>query len=154
MRSRRVIVLSGVLLALVVLAGCSKATPKASTPSVSQQPSAQPPATASTPPSTGSIAGAWNGTFTVTGQPGQGTFTVTFATAGDALTGTIHINNSTCVSDGTITGTLSGNQINFGAVRAAQKITFTGALAGGKLAGTYSAPACPAGAGNWAATRA
>ncbi|MDP9239744.1 MAG: hypothetical protein M3O55_03765 [Actinomycetota bacterium] len=153
MRSRRVIVLSVVLLALLALTGCSqtarKAAPKATSPSAS----AQPPATASTP-ATGSIAGAWNGTFTVTGQPGQGTFTVTFATAGSALTGTIHINNSTCVSDGTITGTLSGTQINFGAVRAAQKISFTGALVADKLAGSYSAPACPGGSGTWAATRA
>lgn len=154
MRSRRVIVLAVVLLALVAPTGCSKTAKKAAPKSTSPSASVQPSATASTPPSTGSIAGAWNGTFTVTGQPGQGTFTVTFATAGSALTGKIHINNSTCVTDGTISGTLNGNQINFGAVRAAQKISFTGALVGGTLAGAYSAPACPGRSGNWAATRA
>lgn len=78
---------------------------------------------------------------------------MTFQVAGSRLSGPIHINNSTCVSDGTVTGTVSGSRINFGAVRAAQQISFTGVLSGDTLSGTYSAPSCGGEKGTWTATR-
>lgn len=78
---------------------------------------------------------------------------MTFRVAGSKLSGPIHINNSTCVRDGTVSGTLSGNRINFGAVHAAQQISFTGALSGDTMSGTYSAPSCGGDKGTWTAIR-
>ena len=83
----------------------------------------------------------------------MGTFSLTFAQSGSALSGTIRVANSECVADGTISGSVSGTQITFGAVKGAHTIAFSGTLKGAEMSGTYTSP-CGPDHGTWGATRA
>ena len=110
--------------------------------------STQPPAEQS------SVEGNWSGTWTSETHLGSaGTFTMDFTLSGDALEGPIEIAGSECLSAGTITGTLAGSQIQFGAVEGAQSVSYEGTVQGDHMSGTYSALSCDNGAGSWEATR-
>jgi len=130
-------------------------------------PSGAGPVTTSTPPSNtssatpsesaaaGAIQGRWDGTWTSTSSPGtSGTFHIDFTQSGIQLNGSITIKNTPCITTGTITGALAGNRITFGAVQGAQTIAYTGTISGPSMSGTYDAPQCGNGKGNWRATKA
>jgi hypothetical protein len=138
----------------VMVAACSSDTP--STPSGSNN-STPPGTTSQTPTPTQSAAdsltGTWTGTYASTTDPASGSFTVRFTQTGSQLNGTIDIQNSACITTGTITGALNGDQITFGAVEGAQTITYTGSVSGNTMTGTYSAPQCGNGKGTWTATK-
>ncbi len=145
-------------LAALAVTGCSsgsttaKSSPSTAPSSVgsSGQPSTS--ATTTAPPAQSAIAGDWAGTYTSTSTPGAtGTFRMTFTVTGNRVSGPIQIDNSACVGRGIITGTLNGNQITFGAVHAAQQITYTGVISGNTMSGTYSAPRCGRATGTWRA---
>jgi hypothetical protein len=106
-------------------------------------------------PAAGTVAGDWNGTWqsTVVTQA-TGTFTVTFAQNGNALTGTVRVADSTCLPEGSLTGVLNGSAITFGAVKGANTISYTGTVSGDSMSGTYGAPTCGPDQGTWEATRA
>ena len=129
-------------------------TPSVAPPLVTTEPTTAPTA-AATQKSTG-IAGDWSGTW----QSGRaksvkGTFHVTFNQTGEAFTGSIQVSGSECVSNGTVSGTLTGNAISFGAVQAEETIAFDGTVDGNSMSGTYtSGPACGNDHGTWTATRA
>jgi hypothetical protein len=59
-----------------------------------------------------------------------------------------------CLTNGTVTGTLNGSSITFGAVSGAVTITYSGAISGNTMQGTYDAPTCGNAKGNWSATTA
>ena len=84
-----------------------------------------------------------------------GTFTITWTQAGSNLSGTISINNSTCISAATISGHVSNGVITFGAVKGQESVSYSGATSGANtLQGTYAAGStCGNATGNWAATR-
>jgi hypothetical protein len=118
-----------------------------------------PVATASSTPSEGGAAGAmqgpWDGTWTSTSTPGaNGTFHIEFTQSGDELNGSIAITNTPCITTGTITGSLNGNRITFGAVKGPQTIAYAGTISGTSMSGTYAAPQCDNGIGDWQATKA
>jgi len=103
----------------------------------------------------GAIQGPWDGTWTSTSSPGaNGTFHIDFTQSGIQLTGSITITNTPCITTGIITGALAGNRITFGAVQGAQTIAYTGTIADASMSGTYAAPQCGNGIGNWHATKA
>ncbi len=105
--------------------------------------------------SEGAIQGRWNGTWTSTSSPGlNGTFHIDFTQAGEQLTGDITISDTPCITTGTITGKLAGDRITFGAVQGAQTIAYTGTISGTSMSGTYSAPQCGNGKGDWKASKA
>jgi hypothetical protein len=138
-----------------------------STPTSSASPSGQakqsiPPTSASpteqttTPAVAAGVAGTWNGVWRSTSSPGAtGTFQMTFAQAGQSLSGPIEITGTPCITSGTITGTLSGTRITFGAVKGQNTVSYDGTWSGNVMSGTYSAPsaACGNGTGNWQAAR-
>ena len=100
------------------------------------------------------MTGTWPGTYESTSTPGaNGTFTIQFTQTGSQLTGSIDIQGTPCITTGTISGTLSGGQITFGAVEGAQTIAYTGSVSGNTMSGTYSAPQCDNGKGTWTATK-
>jgi hypothetical protein len=100
------------------------------------------------------VAGTWNGTWQSTSSPGAtGTFQMTFTQTGQSLSGPIQITGTPCITTGTITGTLNGTTIDFGAVKGQQTITYTGTWSGNVMSGTYSAPSCGDGKGDWQAAR-
>lgn len=100
------------------------------------------------------LTGTWNGTYGI-GEQATGTFTVEFTQSGNQISGTIDIQGSPCVSEGDISGALTGNQITFGAVQAEKSISFTGEVSGDHMSGDYSAPDCePPNTGDWEADRA
>ena len=106
-------------------------------------------------PSTGAsaIAGAWSGTWQSTNQAGSGTFTLTWTQQGSDLSGTITVTKTPCVANGTLTGKVSGNQIEFGAVQGTYRIDYRGSVSGNSMSGTYASPTCGNAKGNWSATK-
>jgi hypothetical protein len=139
------------LLATLGLAACGGDTPSPSRTTTAAPTTASPPGS---PPGGVDLTGTWNGTYGA-GDQVAGTFTVEFTQTGNQVSGTIDIQGSPCVSQGEISGALSGNQITFGAVEAEQSISFTGEVSGDHMSGDYSAPDCEAGtSGNWEADRA
>ena len=92
------------------------------------------PATGSTTPTVASVAsntpaalnlsGTWDGTWQTTSpDTATGTFTIIWTQAGSSLSGTISIKASTCISQASITGSISGDKITFGAVKGQAAIT-------------------------------
>ena len=127
--------------------GGTGASPSATVPA---SPASQSPAGGG-----GAIAGTWDGTWTSTTDPGLGgDVHLVFTQTGNQIGGEVDVTNTPCVSHGTVTGTLSGNDIQFGAVQAEQTVSYTGTLSGSKIAGTYAAPQCGNGAGTWEVTKA
>lgn len=135
-----------------------------------QSPPTSPPATAgqeTTPPSTsetqtpppatssGGVSGTWNGVWESTKfPPASGVFQIVLTQSGDQISGSILVASTTCVPHGTISGSLNGNTINFGTVEGAHTVTYTGAISGVSMSGTYKAPDCGGDAGKWHASKA
>jgi hypothetical protein len=122
-------------------------------PTATAAPSGTPTATAA--PTAAGLAGAWNGSWHDTSpDTSSGTFVVTFTQTVGNLTGTIVVKGTPCLAGGTVTGTVSGSTISFGAVSGKVTITYSGTMSPGKMQGTYSAPACGNAKGTWSATQA
>jgi len=99
------------------------------------------------------LGGKWNGTWQDTSpDTSSGSFAVTFAQTDNNLSGTITVKGTPCLTSGTVTGTITGSTISFGAVSGQVRITYDGTISGGKMQGTYAAPACANAKGNWSAT--
>ena len=113
-----------------------------------------PPASPSPKPTQGRIAGTWNGTWAgVTYPTTAGAFTVVFAQSGNQLTGSITISGTPCLTGGSISGTVSGDVIAFGAVQGEVTVLYDGAISGDTMAGTWSTD-CGNAVGTWQAVRA
>lgn len=78
---------------------------------------------------------------------------MTFSQVQNTFTGTIQVSTQ-CVDQGTVTGQLTDDTITFGAVKAAETVTFDGTIQADAMSGTYqSGPACGDDAGTWTASR-
>ena len=97
------------------------------------------------------LTGTWDGTYESTSGE-QGTFTIEFVPSAAGFSGTIQIEGSACISEGTITATVAGDAIQFGAVEGQVTVAFTGTIAGDSMSGDYSSPECN-GQGTWEASR-
>jgi hypothetical protein len=135
--------------------------PGATLQASTEHPDTPPPTAVPTaaPSAPASIAGTWHGTWASTTYVGlAGGFTLNFQQSGSSLSGTILITGSACISSATITGTLSGSQITFGAVKGAETVTYSGTWTGGAMSGAWavtqsSGGQCTADAGSWQAAR-
>lgn len=83
----------------------------------------------------------------------SGTFQVIWTQKGSTVSGTITISGTECLTAGTVTGTLSGSTITFGAVQGQRSVAYTGTVSSTSMHGTYSAPSCGDAVGNWTATK-
>jgi len=114
-----------------------------------------PPQPTPTPtPSNGT--GLWQGQWS--GSDGaSGTFTLNMTFSGSKLAGTISITGSACATSGSVTGTITGNTISFGAVQAGLSIAYTGIISADRksMQGKYAAQACGTSPtdGTWVASR-
>ena len=101
------------------------------------------------------IAGTWNGTWQdKTPDQAGGTFVVTLTQSGNALTGSIVVKGTPCLTSGTVTGAVNGNAISFGAVSGRIQIKYDGSITGSTMKGTYTASAaCSDATGAWQAAR-
>jgi hypothetical protein len=159
------------------LAGCGEWNPWGAQPSASPVDSAAPtaaptespsglpplePPPTPTPTSTstplGPLSGIWIGEWNnETPISGQGTFTIRWGQQGSDLFGTVAIVGSNCLSSGSITGTVIGTRLRFGAVERPTaggiSIDYTGTVTGpDTLVGTYESDCGPS-RGTWTATR-
>ena len=99
-----------------------------------------------------SIAGTWDGTWESDAFDVSGSFSMTFTQTAGGFSGTIQIQDSGCVSDGTVEAALDGSRITIGAVQAGATITFDGEVSGDEMGGTYSSPPeCGSDTGTWEA---
>lgn len=111
-------------------------------------------APAASPPSAGAshAAGTWNGTWKSDKYSINGTFQVTLNIAGESLAGDITVDGSQCITRGTVTGSVDGSTISFGAVQASNSVAYTGTISGASMVGTYTTP-CGNDSGTWSASR-
>ena len=101
------------------------------------------------------LEGTWSGTWETDVPQVHGTFSWVIESTPDGFTGTIHVDDTTCVSNGSVEVTLDGDRITVGLVQAEQPVTFTGTVSGDEMSGTYDAGTCPPpNAGTWEAIRA
>jgi hypothetical protein len=140
---------------VVVTTGCwpveeSKAPPAVAAPSA---PATTAPTTTAPPPPSTSLSGTWAGTW-ANQVPDQstGSFTVTWTQNGNALTGSITISGTPCLSGGSITGSVNGATISFGAVQGQVTVEYSGTVASTTMSGTYATD-CGKARGSWTATR-
>ena len=112
------------------------------------------PATPSAPAVPG-LAGTWDGTWkNTTPDQSTGTFVLTWTQNGSALTGSIVVKGTPCVTGASITGSVSGSSISFGVVSGQIKIAYDGTISGTTMKGTYAAPAtCADAKGSWEAVK-
>jgi hypothetical protein len=136
----------------------SSAASASPSPSPSPEASTSSPASPSPSESTsagGGLAGTWNGTWRSNSIPATGGFQMSFTLNGKQLKGAITVQGG-CFSHGSVDGAASGNQITFGAIKAAGvSIAFTGKVHGDRMSGTYTTgESCGSDTGTWKATRA
>jgi hypothetical protein len=76
--------------------------------------------------------------------PDAGTFSMEIIPTEGGFSGTIQIDESECVSTGTLTIGLEGERIEIGAINAEEAITFTGTVSGDHMSGTWDdGGSCP-----------
>ena len=153
MRTIRSSMLVAAMAAGMALVACGGGSPDTTpTQGATSAPAATtPPATQ---PAAGAAAGTWTGTWESDVFDGlSGTFEMTFTQSGNSLSGPITVDNADCITTGTVTGTLAGSQIEFGAVKASTTITYTGTLSGDSMSGTYDSAECGNDKGTWEANR-
>lgn len=105
---------------------------------------------------TGTWRGSWQTDAGSTSGLGKGTFTMEFVQQGEDISGDITIQGSACLTQGSITGKMQGDKIEFGVVQAEQTVAYSGAISGDSLSGTYATPdvvGCGPDTGTWEATR-
>jgi hypothetical protein len=146
----RPLVLAAALGLLLGACGASSSAPAtgSATPTVA--------AIASNTPAALNLSGTWNGTWQNTSpDTATGTFTIIWMQTGANLSGTISIKASTCISQASITGSISGGKISFGAVKGQAEVTYDGTVSGNDtIKGNYHAgPNCGNAVGTWTATR-
>ncbi len=126
--------------------------PSAAPASSSPAPSLAPTPAASAP--TG-LSGSWTGNWQdVTPDQAAGTFTLTWTQSGTALNGNIVVSGTPCLSAATVSGSISGSKITFGAVSGTHTVVYDGTVSGTTMQGTYTAPAaCEDATGTWTATK-
>lgn len=144
------------VVALLVLAACGggSETDAAKTASTSGASTSQTTASTATP-AAGQLEGTWTGTYTSKKfSSTSGGFTVVFTQSGTELSGTITL-EAGCVTSGTLSGTVTGDTIDFGAVKGqGRTVSFTGSVDGDQMKGTYDSDAsCGNDNGTWTASR-
>ena len=92
----------------------------------------------------GAIEGSWTGTWGIERFPDAGTFSMEITPTTDGFEGAIEIQDSECVSGGTVAMGLEGDRITFGVVDAEHEISFTGTVSGDRMSGTWNdGGSCP-----------
>jgi hypothetical protein len=133
----------------VAAAACSSSSPTTAGQSSPATPAATSPPASSPPSSGGSdsgLSGAWSGTYS---GAFSGSFKLAWHQNGSKLNGVIQLNPG---GISTINGTVSGNSIRFGTVGGSQIITYTGAVSGDSMSGSYKIKTSAGSAnGSWSA---
>lgn len=112
------------------------------------------PTAATGPTGAAVLEGTWSGTWDTDVPQVNGTFSWTIEATPNGFTGTIDIQDTSCVSNGQVDIALDGDTITIGSIQAEQPITFTGTVSGDTMSGTYDASACPPpNTGSWEAVR-
>ena len=106
-----------------------------------------------TPATTANLSGTWLGTWqNKTPDAASGTLQIQWVQQGPALSGSITIAGTPCLTGGKIAGALNGNRISFGAVQGQVQVAYTGIVSGATISGTYATP-CGQAEGTWTATK-
>ena len=146
----RPLVLAAALGLLLGACGASSSAPA----SGSATPTVAP--VASNTPAALNLSGTWDGTWQNTSpDTATGTFAIIWTQTSSNLSGTISIKASTCISQASITGSIVGDKISFGAVKGQATISYDGTVSGNDtIKGDYHAPStCGNALGTWTATR-
>jgi hypothetical protein len=100
------------------------------------------------------LEGTWSGTWDTDVPQVKGTFSWVIEATPNGFTGTIEVQNTTCISNGTVDVALDDDRITVGLVQAEEPVTFTGTISGDRMSGTYDAGTCPPpNSGTWQAVR-
>jgi len=83
------------------------------------------------------VTGAWKGTWASSGGVYEGNLAVVLAQNGSSITGTASITGSLCVGSGSVSGTVSGNNVAFGVVSGQDNILFDASYTSQSISGYY-----------------
>ena len=118
--------------------------------------SASGPPGESTPGPTVDVTGTWSGTWLSSHGMG-GAMSCALTQTGGHVSGTITIGGSPCFSAGNISGTVSANNLDTGALFGGNiEVDFAGTVVGNDMSGSYTtvqAGACTGDTGTWQASR-
>jgi len=146
------------VVAIVLLSACETGSTDVSGGSTETAPTGPTettgPTAATGPTGAAVLEGTWSGTWDTDIPQVKGTFSWTIEATPSGFTGTIDIQDTSCVSNGQVDIALDGDTITIGSIQAEQPITFTGTVSGDTMSGTYDASACPPpNTGSWEAVR-
>jgi hypothetical protein len=137
----------------VLLTGCASGTGPSSGGGATPPGAGAPGAGSNTAAATASFDGTWSGTWSRTSAPPTtGTMTFVLRQDGQAISGTIDVAGSACLTKGSVTGHADGARVFLHAVTPAvngagqASGTYHGVRSGGKLAGSLVVT-CSLGAG-------
>jgi tetratricopeptide (TPR) repeat protein len=109
--------------------------------------------------STADLNGTWRGSWTDNSDGSTGTATLALTQSGTSVNGTVSIPGDTCLPEGTVTGTFSGNSASLTITSGAESITANGTLNTGTktLSGTWNyansaSTECAGGSGTFSCT--
>lgn len=84
------------------------------------------------------LTGRWVGSWQSNTPGFSGSLVADVRQDGDRLTGTVQVGGSPCFSRGTVSGTVRGNTVTFGAVfGGGQRASYSGTVAKDAVSGTY-----------------
>lgn len=127
--------------------------PTETTPSASTETAPTGP-TAATGPTSPTLEGTWAGTWQTDVAQVNSTFTWEIEATADGFSGTIDVQGTSCISNGSVDVAVDGDRITVGLVQAEEPVTFTGTISGDRMSGTYDAGTCPPpNSGSWEAVR-
>jgi hypothetical protein len=83
------------------------------------------------------VSGSWSGNWNSADKVSGGSVSANFEQSGTSFSGSVTIGGSPCISNGSVSGTISGSDISFGVVSGASTITFTATVTLDSMNGTY-----------------
>ncbi len=98
-----------------------------------------------------SLTGTWSGNWQRTSQPpGSGTYKLAITQVGTEIKGTIQAQGSACLTEHPLTGTISGDKVQFHVSDKGVTADYTGKVSGIRMSGT-AIVTCSIGTGtaNW-----
>lgn len=103
--------------------------------------------------STQPVDGEWSGEWSV--DPTTGPLDVTLVQEGTALSGKVNAGSSMCWTDGTVKGTITGDDVLFGVLMSnGSELDFKGTVSVGSMTGTFKdRTGCTAASGGWTISR-
>jgi len=90
------------------------------------------------PATTVDITGTWSGSWASSNGINNGNISAVLTQSGTSVIGTLSITGSPCISNGSVSGTVSGNNVSFGIISGSDTVEYNATYTSTSMSGTYS----------------